>query len=107
MTAGDGRSAGSCEAEEFLALPWVVDYLPAGSLPGSKKDPRGQIYERYGERMPADLAVIDVAADDTAVNALAHAPQSYVQPGHLCTFTGLDDIREALHRLYDQGLIIR
>jgi len=92
--------------EEFLALPWVEDYLPAGGLPGSEKDPRGQICERYGERIPADLAVIDMAADDTTVIALANAPRSYVQPDHLCTFTGLDGIREALHHLYDQGLII-
>jgi len=92
--------------EEFLALPWVEDYLPAGGLPGSEKDPRGQICERYGERIPADLAVIDMAADDTTVITLANAPRSYLQPDHLCTFTGLDDIREALHHLYDQGLII-
>jgi hypothetical protein len=92
--------------EEFLALPWVEDYLPAGGLPGSEKDPRGQICERYGERIPADQGVIDMAADDTAVIALANAPRSYVQPDHLCTFTGLDDIREALHRLYDEGLVI-
>jgi hypothetical protein len=92
--------------EEFLALPWVEDYLPAGGLPGSEKDPRGQICERYGERIPADLAVIDMAADDTTVIALANAPRSYVQQDHLCTFAGLDDIREALHHLYDEGLII-
>jgi hypothetical protein len=36
----------------------------------------------------------------------ADAPQSYIQPDHLCTFTGLDDIREALHRLYDDGLLV-
>jgi hypothetical protein len=92
--------------EEFLALPWVENYLPAGGLPGSEKDPRGQICVRYGERIPADLAVIDMAADDTTVIALANAPRSYLQPDHLYTFTGLDDIREALHHLYNEGLII-
>jgi hypothetical protein len=92
--------------EEFLTLPWVEDYLPAGGLPGSEEDPRGQICELYGESIPADVAVIDMAADDTAVIAIANAPRSYVQPEHLCTFTGLDDIREALHRLYADGLII-
>ena len=92
--------------EEFLALPWVEDYLPAGGIPGSEQDPRGQICERYGERIPADLAVLDMAADDTAVIALANTSRSYVQPDHLCTFTGLDDIREALHRLYAEGLVV-
>ena len=92
--------------EEFLALPWVEDYLPAGGLPGSEQDPRRQICERYGERIPADLAVIDMAADDITVIAIANAPRSYVEPDHLCTFTGVDDIREALHGLYAEALII-
>ena len=55
--------------DEFLALPWVENYLPAGGLPGSEKDPRGQICGRYGERIPADQAVIDMAADNTAAIA--------------------------------------
>ena len=92
--------------EEFLALPWVEAYLPAGGVPGSEKDPRGQICARYGEMIPADLAVIDMAADDITVMAIANASRSYVEPDHLCTFTGLDDIREALHRLYGEGLLI-
>ncbi len=92
--------------EEFLALPWVEDYLPAGGVPGSEQDPRRQICERYGERIPADLAVIDMAADDITVIAIANAPRSYVEPDHLCTFVGVDDIREALHRLYAEALII-
>jgi hypothetical protein len=88
--------------EEFLALPWVEDYVPADDM----QDPRGQICERYGERIPADLAVLDMAAGDTTVIAIANAPRSYVQLDHLRTFTGLDDIREALHRLYDEGLFV-
>jgi hypothetical protein len=59
--------------EEFLTLPWVEDYLPADGAPGSEKDPRRQICERYGEKIPADLAVIDMAADDTTVVAVANA----------------------------------
>src|SRR5262249_13855740 len=92
--------------EEVLALPWGEAYLPAGGLPGSAKDPRGRVCERYGERVPAGPAVIDIAADRTPRRALPNAPPAYLQPDHLCTFTGLDDVREALHRLYDQGLII-
>ena len=88
--------------EEFLALAWVEDYLPADDT----QDPRGQICERYGDRIPADLAVLEMAADDTNVIAVANAPRSYVQPDHLCTLTGLDYIREALHRLYDDGLLV-
>jgi hypothetical protein len=88
--------------EEFLALAWVEDYLPADDM----QDPRGQICERYGERIPADLAVLDMAAGDTAVIAVANAPRSYVHPDRLRTFTGLDDVREALHRLYDDGLLV-
>jgi hypothetical protein len=103
---GEGRgrpvSGITWNREEFLALPWVEDYLPADDM----QDPRGQICERYGDRIPADLAVLDMAAGDTAVIAVANAPRSYVQPDHLCTFTGLDDVREALHRLYDDGLLV-
>lgn len=57
--------------------------------------------------IPVDLTVIDMAADDTTVIAVANASRSYVGPDHLCTFTGLDDIREALHRLYGEGLLSR
>jgi hypothetical protein len=88
--------------EEFLALSWVEDYLPADDT----QDPRGQICERYGDRIPADLAVLDMAADNTTVIAIANAPRSYVHPDHLRTFTGLDDIRQALHRLYAEGLLV-
>jgi hypothetical protein len=55
--------------EEFLALPWVEDYLPADDT----QDPRGQICERYGDRILADLAVLDLAADNTTVIAVANA----------------------------------
>jgi hypothetical protein len=79
--------------QEFLALPWVRDYLPAGGLPGSGQDPRGQICGRYGEKIPADLAV-------------PNARRSYLEPGHLLAFTGLDDLRQALHDLESQGLLL-
>jgi hypothetical protein len=105
---GRGRPASGItwNREQFLALPWVENYPSAVGMPGSEQDPREQICERYGDRIPADLAVFDMAAGDTTVIAVANAPRSYVQPGHLRTFTGLDDIREALHRLYDEGLLV-
>lgn len=103
---GEGRgrqvSGITWDREEFLALPWVEDYRPAEDA----QDPRGQICDRYGDRIPADLAVLDMAAADTTVIATANAPRSYVHPDHLRTFTGLDDIRQALHRLYDDGLLV-
>lgn len=77
--------------EEFLALPWVGDYLP----PGSELDPRGQICDRYGEKIPADLAVIDMAADDTTVIAAANARRSYLDSVHLLAFTETEDLRQA------------
>ena len=92
--------------QEFLALPWVRDYLPAGGPPGSEQDPRGQICGRYGEKIPADLAVINMAADDTTVIAIANARRAYLEPGHLRAFTGLDDTFDALHRLHSQGLLL-
>jgi hypothetical protein len=92
--------------QEFLTLPWVRDYLPAGGLPGSEQDPRGQICDRYGEKIPAELTVIDMAADDTTVIAVANARRSYLEPGHLLAFTGLDETRQALHHLYSQGLLV-
>jgi hypothetical protein len=103
---GEGRrrqvSGITWDREEFLALPWVEDYRPADDM----QDRRGQICERYGDSIPADLAVLDMAADNTAVIAIANAPRSYVHPDHLRTFTGQDDIREALHRLYADGLLV-
>jgi hypothetical protein len=92
--------------QEFLALPWVQDYLPAGGPPGSEPDPRGHICGRYGEKIPADLAVIDMAADDTAVIAVANARRGYLDPGHLHAFTGLEDTRAALHHLHSQDLLL-
>jgi hypothetical protein len=74
--------------EEFMALPWVRDYLPAGGLPGSGQDPRGQICGRDGEKIPAELAVLDMAADDTAVIAVANARATYLEPGHPHVLTG-------------------
>jgi hypothetical protein len=92
--------------DKFLALPWVRDYLPAVGPPGSEADPRGQICGRYGEKISADLAVLDMAADDTAVIAVANAPRSYLEPAHLHAFTGADDLRQALHQLDGQGLLL-
>ena len=40
-----------------------------------------------------------MAVNDTKVIAVANAPRSYVEPDYLSAFTGMDDIREALHRL--------
>lgn len=47
-----------------------------------------------------------MAADDTTVIAVANARRTYVEPGHLHTFTGLDDLREALYHLDSQGLLL-
>jgi hypothetical protein len=91
---------------EFAGLPWVRDYLPADGPPGSEADPRGQICSRYGEKIPADLAVLDMAADDIAVIAVANAPRSYLEPAHLHAYTGADDLRRALHQLYGQELLL-
>ncbi len=92
--------------QEFLALPWVQDYLSASGLPGSEHDPRGQICGRYGEKIPADLAVIDMAADDTTVIAVANARSGYLEPAHLRAFTGVDNVRDALRQLSSQKLLL-
>ena len=92
--------------DEFLALAWVRDYLPADGPPGSEADPRMQICGRYGEKIPADLAVLDMAADDTDVIAVANASRSYLEPAHLHAFTGTDDLRRALDQLYGQELLM-
>lgn len=82
------------------------DYLPAGGPPGSEHDPRSQICDRYREKIPADLAFIDMAADDITVIAVANARRSYLEPGHLLAFTGADDLRQALHHMDSQGLLL-
>ena len=82
------------------------DYLPADGPPGSEEDPREQICGRCGENIPADLAVIDMAADDTTVIAVANARRGYLEPAHLRAFTGADNVREALHQLSSQELLL-
>jgi hypothetical protein len=84
----------------------VRDYLPADGPPGSEADPREQIRGRYGEKIPADLAVLDMAADDTDVIAVANAPRSYLEPAHLHAFTGARDLRQALQELDGQGFLL-
>lgn len=88
--------------EEFLALPWVADYMPEDPA----ADPRDQVCERYGEKIPADLAVLDIAADQTAFIAVANAGRSYVEPHHLHALAGVSGTRQALHRLHDEGLVV-
>jgi hypothetical protein len=89
-----------------MALPWVRDYLPAGGAPGSEQDPRGQICARYRDKVPADLAVIDMAAAGTTVIAVANARRGCLEPAHLPAFTGTDDTRQALHQLDSRGLVL-
>lgn len=55
---------------------------------------------------PADLAVIDMAADDTTVIAVANARCGYLEPTHLLAFTGADDTQLALHQLDSRGLVL-
>jgi hypothetical protein len=90
---------------DFMALPWVRDYLPTGGAPGSGQDPRSQICARYSEKVPADLAVIDMAADGTTVIPVANARRGYLEPAHLLAFTGTDGTRQALHQLDSRGLV--
>ena len=88
--------------EEFLTLPWVMDYLPADPA----ADPRDQICERYGEKIPADLAVLDMAAGRTGAIAVSNAGWNYVEPQHLLAYTSEDDPRRALHRMHSDGMVI-
>ena len=73
-SSGAGRNSWPCHGWRTIC--------PPAARPEASRTPRGQICGRYGERIPADLAVIDMAADDTAVIAVANARRCYL-PGHL------------------------
>ena len=47
-----------------------------------------------------------MAADDTTVIAVASTGRGYLEAGHLLAFTGADDLRQALHQLESQGLLV-
>jgi hypothetical protein len=79
-----------------------MDYMPADPA----EDPRDRICERYGEKIPADLAVLDLAAANTGLIAVSNAGWNYVEPHHLLAFTGENDTRRALHCMHDDGMVI-
>lgn len=88
---------------EFLDLPWVADWM-SGWEEGERFC--DSVLTRYGDFIPADLAVLEAAALDFQGLETADREASFVHAAHVCRFTGLDDLHLALLSLYrDQWVI--
>lgn len=88
---------------EFLDLPWVSDWVADWD--------DGELYcatilDRYGDYIPADLAVLEaVAADFQGIETFGHEA-SFVHESHVNGFAEIDDLHLALLALYRDDWII-
>lgn len=88
---------------EFLDLPWVSDWM-SGWEEGERYCEA--IITRYGDFIPADLAVLEAASVDFQGVETAGREASFVHESHVCGFAGLDDLHLALLTLYrDQWIV--
>ncbi|WP_106397703.1 hypothetical protein [Actinocorallia populi] len=88
---------------EFLALPWVSDWM-SGWEEGERYCEA--VTTRYGDFIPADLAVLEAAALDFQGVETSDREASFVHESHVCGFAGLDDLHLALLALYrDQWIV--
>ncbi len=88
---------------EFLGLPWVSDWM-ADWEEGERYC--AEVVARYGDFIPADLAVLEAAAVDFQGMETVGREASFVHEGHVCGFAGLDDLLLSLFSLYrDQWVV--
>ncbi|GAB3684125.1 hypothetical protein GCM10027589_53490 [Actinocorallia lasiicapitis] len=89
--------------EEFLDLQWVADWA-ADYEAGERYC--WSILERYGDFIPADLAVLEaVSADFQGIETFGHEA-SFVHECHVHSFAEIDDLHLALLALYRDGWIV-
>lgn len=88
---------------EFLDLPWVSDWV-SGWEEGERYCE--SVIARYGDFIPADLAVLGAASVDFQGVETAGREASFVHESHVCAFAGMDDLHLALLTLYrDQWIV--
>lgn len=88
---------------EFLDLPWVSDWM-SGWEEGERYCET--VLTRYGDFIPADLAVLEAVAIDFQGMETAGHEASFVHESHVCRFAGLDDLHLSLFALYrDQWVV--
>lgn len=86
--------------EEFLDQQWVDEWIADGAEGEFFRD---SVIGRYGEKIPADLAILDAHAHDFLGIETADREASWVHERHVTEFAGLDDLREALHLMHQDG----
>ncbi|MEO5876686.1 MAG: hypothetical protein ABIS86_01355 [Streptosporangiaceae bacterium] len=82
---------------EFLDQQWVAEWV------AESEDAECfclGVFERYGAVIPADLVVLDALAEDFQGFETIGREASWVQAAHVRAFTGIRDLREALHLMY-------
>ncbi|WP_141703889.1 hypothetical protein [Planobispora rosea] len=89
-------------AEEFLSLPWVQEM---GVHREGEPDERDLIIERYGDRIPADLAVLDMESRFFGGIAVSNA-DLIIEKEHILGFAGVGDLRQALILMHRDGWIV-
>ncbi|MCD0451303.1 hypothetical protein LO762_19170 [Actinocorallia sp. API 0066] len=91
------------DRREFLDQPWVGDWMADWD---DGEYFCTMILTRYGDFIPADLAVLEaVAIDFQGIETVGHEA-SFVHESHVNAFAGVDDLHLALHALYrDQWIV--
>ncbi|MGI5292990.1 hypothetical protein ACQEVF_58105 [Nonomuraea polychroma] len=90
-------------AEEFLNLEWVRDDT---SMFDDEPDKRDEIVARYGEKIPADLAVLDMRAHHFIGVYTCNVSDESIDAVHITDVADTADLREALGILHRDGWII-
>jgi hypothetical protein len=87
---------------EFLDQQWVSEWV-------AESDEAEffclRVFERYGSIIPADLVVLDALAEDFHGFETIGREASWVLETHVQAFTGIVDLREALHLMYREGWV--
>jgi hypothetical protein len=87
---------------EFLDQQWVAEWVAESD---EAEHFCLRLFERYGSMIPADLAVLDALAEDFQGFETIGWEASWVQEMHVQAFTGILDLREALHLMHRQGWV--
>jgi hypothetical protein len=87
---------------EFLDQQWVSEWVAESD---EAEHFCLMVFERYGTMIPADLAVLDALAEDFHGFETIGREASWVHEMHVQAFTGIIDLREALHLMYRDGWV--
>ncbi|GGL48377.1 hypothetical protein [Planomonospora parontospora] len=85
--------------EEFRNLSWVQELGPDYE---GEADERDLIVERYGDQIPADLAVIDMMA--RFFGGVVVSNDDWINnEEHVLEFAGVSDLHQALTKMHREG----